>query len=215
MADQPAAGADGKPAGDKPAGGGAPEAKPTDVKPGDKPAADAKPDAKDGDKKPDDKDGKPQGAPEKYADFKLPEGVKLDEPTMGKFSELAKKHGLSQEAAQEFVTLGAQMQAGNAQALQAAIDAQGETWAGEAKADKEYGGDKFDENLAVAKGALDKFGTPQLKALLVQSKLGNHPEVLRTFFRIGKAISEDGFVPGRTGTAGGSIAQRMYPNMNP
>jgi hypothetical protein len=39
--------------------------------------------------------------------------------------------------------------------------------------------------------------------------------MLRAFYRIGKAISEDGFVPGRAGQSGKSLAQQMYPNMNP
>lgn len=183
--------------GDKPAGDAKPE--------GDKPAADAKPD----DKKPDDK---PAGAPEKYEDFKLPEGMQADPTTMGKFAEVAKKHDLTQEAAQEMVNLGAQMQAGNAESIKAAIQAQGEAWGREAVADKEFGGEKFDENLAVARKGLDQFATPELKNLLVQTKLGNHPEVLRTFFRIGQAISEDGFVPGRVGSTRKSNAEVLYGN---
>jgi hypothetical protein len=178
------------------------------AKAGDK-AADTKPDAgtKEGDK--------PAGAPEKY-EFTVPEGVKLNEAVMGEFEQIAKDLNLPQEAAQKLVDLGARMQSGNAEQVQAAIEAQGEKWAEEAKVDKEFGGDKFDENLSVAKKALDQFGTPELKSLLVASKLGNHPEVLRTFVRIGKAISEDGFVPGRTASSK-PAAQSFYSasNMNP
>jgi hypothetical protein len=206
-----------KPAGDPPAGSAAPGAdKPADgdkpagdAKPGDKPAADAKP----GDKKPDDK---PAGAPEKYEDFKLPEGAKADPAVMGEFAVMAKELNLSQDQAQKLVDLNAKLQAGNVEHLKAAVEEQGQKWAEDAKADKEFGGDKFDENLAVAKRALDEFGSPELKTLLVQSKLGNHPEVLRFFFRAGQAISQDGFVPGRRGAATPS-AQSFYSasKMNP
>lgn len=168
-----------------------------------KAAADAK--AKD--------DAKPEGAPEKYSDFTLPEGLKLDEAVMGEFQTLARELNLPQAAAQKLVDLGARMQTGNAEQLQATIEAQGEAWGAQAKADKEFGGDKFDQNLAVAKKALDQFATPELKTLLVQSKLGNHPEVLRVFYRMGQQISEDGFVPGRAG-ASGDPARTMFPNMN-
>lgn len=159
---------------------------------------------------------KPAGAPEKYEDFKLPEGAKVDEAVMGEFATVAKELGLSQEQAQKLVDINARAQQVNFDRLQSAVDAQAEKWGVDSKADKEFGGDKFDENLAVAKRALEQFGTPELKSLLEQSKLGNHPEVLRFFFRAGKAISEDGFVPGKPGNSSGkSIAQQMYPNMNP
>jgi hypothetical protein len=89
-----------------------------------------------------------------------------------------------------------------------------ETWANEAKADKELGGEKFDENLAVAKGALKAFGTPELTQLLNESGLGNHPEVLRMFYRAGKAISEDSVLLGTSGNNAPDPAKRMYPNSN-
>jgi hypothetical protein len=180
------------------------------------PAADAKPsEAPDGkpaaDAKPDDKGA--SVAPEKYEDFKLPETLKADAPIMGKFAEWAKSHNLTQEAAQGAVDLAAEMQTGTAQQFQTAMEAQSTKWASESKADKEFGGDKFDENLGIAKTAMDKFGTPELKNLLEQSKLGNHPEVVRFFVRAGRAISQDGFVAGRAANNGARPSHEdvLYP----
>lgn len=192
----PTPGADGKPADGKPAGDG----KPVDAKPdGDKP-----------------KDDAPQGAPEKYEDFKLPEGLTLDAPVMDAFTALAKETNMPQATAQKFVDLAAQMQQNTVAQVQSVVEAQAEKWGLDSKADKEFGGEKFDESLAVAKSALDRFGTPELRTLLNQSKLGNHPEVLRFMFRAGQAISQDGFVPGRNG-APAKDARSMYSqsNMNP
>lgn len=156
-----------------------------------------------------DAQGKPVGAPESYADFTLPEGVTVNPEQMNSFKATAKELGLTQEAAQRLVTFNAQAQAAQFQAM-----VQG--WEGQAKADKEFGGDKFEENLAVATKAVERFGSPEFKAWLNQTGLGNHPEFIRAFYRAGKAISEDGFVPGRAGQSGGeSVAQRMFPNMNP
>jgi hypothetical protein len=53
----------------------------------------------------------------------------------------------------------------------------------------------------VAKKALDAFGTTELRSLLNESGLGNHPEVIRFMFRAGKAISEDSMVTGTKGEA--------------
>ena len=154
--------------------------------------------------------GKPVGAPEKY-EFASPDGVQLDVKDVRAFSEVAKELGLSQEAAQKVIDkMGPAIAARQTEAL-AQAQAQ---WVEGAKADKEFGGDKLPENLAVAKKALDQFGTPELRELLNTSGLGNHPEVIRVLYRAGKAISEDRFVPAGTGGPKGSkdYAMSLYPN---
>ncbi|MFV2901017.1 portal protein [Escherichia coli] len=71
-----------------------------------------------------------------------------------------------------------------------------EQWAADVKADKEIGGDKLISNLSAAQRALDQFGTPELKEYLNTTGLGNHPDLVKTFVKIGKAMSEDGMVTG-------------------
>ena len=129
----------------------------------------------------------------------------MDEPTLGKFTEWAKANNLTQEAAQAAVDMASGMQKQAVEQMQAAFAEQSTKWAGDSKADKEFGGDKFDENLAVAIKARDQFGTPELKQFLDASKLGNHPE---------QSISQDGYVPGRQGAASGDAAKTLYPSMN-
>ncbi len=152
--------------------------------------------------------------PEKY-EFKAPEGVTLDADALGEFEAFAKELKLSQGDAQKVADIGAKMSqkwaANQAEAIQTAAA----EWAAAATADKEYGGDKLSENLGVAKKALDAFGTPELRTLLNDSRLGNHPEVIRFMVRAGKAISEDRMVTGGAGpaTAATSTAKALYPNM--
>ena len=88
-------------------------------------------------------------------------------------------------------------------------------WVDAAQADTEIGGPNLAQNVAVAKKAMDKFGTPELSKLLDETGLGNHPEIVRAFYRAGKAISEDRFVGGG-GPGFGSVdpAKRLFPNMN-
>jgi hypothetical protein len=144
------------------------------------------------------KDGDaPQGAPEKY-EFQAPEGKEFDAEVIGQFSDIAKELNLSQEAAQKLVeTMGPKI----AERQMAQVEMVRNEWAQQAQADKEFGGDKLQENLAVAKKALDSFGSPELRALLNESGLGNNPEVIRFMYRAGKAISEDSFVGNSTGAA--------------
>lgn len=183
---------------------------------------DAKPDAatdgtqsQEGDK-PDGADGKdaPQGAPESYEDFTLPEGVELDATLTDEIKSVAKDLNLPQEQAQKLADLAAdRIQAMRDQQTQALQEAR-TRWADEAKADKEFGGAKLDENLAVAAKAMKAFGSPELVNLLNETGFGNHPELIRAFYRAGKAISEDVVVPSGTNVKTGAKdpAKSLYPN---
>lgn len=166
-------------------------------------------------KKPDEKkDQKPEGAPEKY-EFKAGEGVELDQEALKGFEPLARELNLTNEQAQKMVDLYGekllpQIQKQQTEAWQKTT----EQWAADVKADKEIGGDKLVSSLSVAQRALDQFGTPELKEYLNSTGLGNHPELVKAFVKIGKSMSEDGMVTGSKTTTQ-SVAQRMYPNMNP
>lgn len=152
--------------------------------------------------------------PEKY-ELKAPDGVTLDSEALGEFEGLARDLKLSQEDAQKVTDIGAKLaqkwETKQAEVIQqAAAD-----WVKEAAADKEFGGEKLSENLAVARKALDAFGTPELRSLLDGSRLGNHPEVIRFMVRAGKAISEDRMVTGGRGPAAqATTADVLYPNQS-
>lgn len=175
-----------------------------EAKPGEAPAAEPK------------AEEKPQGAPEAYADFTAPEGVKFNDEAMTEFKAFAKEKNLSQEDAQKLVDFGSKhTERITADLREQIVQAQAK-WATDAKADKEFGGDKFGENAALAKRALDTFGTPELTKLLDETGLGNHPEVIRAFFRMAQAVSEDKLVPGGTKPkAGGPQTFYDKSGMNP
>lgn len=149
-------------------------------------------------------------APEKY-EFKQPEGQQFDAEVLNAYSEVAKELQLSQEAAQKVLDKVAPVM--HQRQLQH-IERVRTEWVDASKSDKEFGGDKLPENLSVAKKALDKFGTPELRKLLDDTGLGNHPEIIRAFYRAGKGISEDAFVVGSRATAAErDPAKVLYPNM--
>lgn len=153
-----------------------------------------------------------EAAPEKY-EFKAPKGQSFDEGVIGAFSEVAKELKLSQDSAQKVLDKMTPVFQARQQERFESIRA---TWAKETRADKELGGEKLQENLAVAQKAMDAFATPEFKTLLNESGFGNHPEVIRVFYRAGKAISEDRFVTGGAAGQPGD-ARRIYAasNMNP
>jgi hypothetical protein len=95
------------------------------------------------------------------------------------------------------------------------------SWADATKVDKELGGEQLDENLGLAKKAMESFASPELAKLIDTPSadnpdglgLGNHPEVIRLFYRVGKAISESELVTGDSKIEGPDSLQRMYPSM--
>lgn len=149
--------------------------------------------------------------PEKY-EFTAPEGAQLDDALLGVYSEAAKELGVSQEVAQKLVDkMAPAMAARNIEALTTAREA----WKQETLADPELGGEKFGENLAMAEKGLAFVETPKLRALLKDSGLGNHPEVIRAFHKVGLAISEDGkLVQGAPAGERKPLEKRLYDKSN-
>lgn len=148
-------------------------------------------------------------APEKY-EFKDIEGAPIDAKVLDVFSLSAKELNLTQEKAQSILDKVAPVMA---QRQQEQIKAVQEQWTNESKTDSEFGGDKLNESLAVAKPAFDKFAPDGFKKLMTETGLGNHPEVIRTFYRIGKAMSEDSFVGGKAVSSELSPTEILYPDM--
>lgn len=154
-----------------------------------------------------------QTVPDTYADFAMPEGVTVDSALLSEATPLFKELGLTQEQAQKLVDFQAKQVQASSQSQVDAFNQLMNDWQEQSRNDKEFGGDKFDENIAVARSAIDKFGTPELKQLLEEHGVGNHPEVIRFMVKIGKLTAED--VPGGTTTPTSKAQDRvslLYPN---
>jgi len=135
----------------------------------------------------------PEGAPDKYEfNAKVADAPdELDPEVLTAFGEVAKELNLPQEAAQKVLDKVAPViQAKQAKVLEEVKAG----WVSDSQADKEFGGENLNDNLEVAKSALDAFGNQALKSLLVETGFGNHPEIIRFMYRAGKAISEDSYV---------------------
>lgn len=165
------------------------------------------------------------GAPEKYEAFKVGEGIALDAPINNAFSEVARELNLPQAQAQKVIDkMGPAIQAHQLEVLKQ----QEGRWSEATMKDKEIGGVALEENLGIAKSAMEKFASPALTKVLGNYNakdnptglgLGNHPEVIRMFLQLGKAIGEDNrIVPGdSTGlnaVSDASAASKLYPDQN-
>lgn len=165
--------------------------------------------------------GKDRGSPEAGdvgLELDLPKDFTANPDLLGKLKAHAKEWGLKKEQAQAILELGVAAQKGLEQELREHHEQQVKEWRDASKKDKEIGGARFDENKAVAHKAMKAFATPDLLKLLDTSGLGNHPELLRLFHRIGTRISEDSSAgtkgTGSAGPAAGSkeaFFAKMYP----
>ena len=145
-----------------------------------------------------------QGERDPYADFRLPDHAGIDDEVGGRFKALAKDLGLHPEGAQRIVDL-----------YSAANRRLHDGWRTQTANDRELGGYNLDRNVATAARAIDTFGTPALRKALNDTGAGNHPEVVRFFYRVGKALSEDGLIRPSHGRVSKSYAETFYPNHSP
>jgi hypothetical protein len=163
-------------------------------------------------------DAKSKAAPEKYEDFKTPEGVKLAAEDVTAFQTLAKEHNLSQEAAQKFIDMATKNASAQA-AAQAKQWAEARTsWKSTIEKDPEIGGAEFAKSKEYAIRAVNKFGAGIGKELgeVFSSGWGDHPALFKAFVRIGKALGEDKVVDGSDKPgAQKSAASTLYGSAHP
>lgn len=165
--------------------------------------------------------------PDKY-ELKLPDKSSLDPAVLERTAATARELGLSNESAQKALDfVNQEVATREAAFLQShspgdpaknippgeAWVAQQEAWKSAAMADKEIGGtpEQFDANVAAANKAFDKFATPEFRAHVWKTGLASHPEVVRVFARIGKAMGEGSVVmPGAQNGGAPSAAETLY-----
>ena len=168
-----------------------------------------KPEAKPEDKKPD----APTGAPEKYADFKLPDGYQFDKAMLEQAQNLFKENGLSQDQAQKLVDFYA------ANGLQAA-EAPYKEWANLQKQwtdqiAERFPGEKSTQVKSMISNVIDTVLPPSLakglRTALDITGAGSHPDVVEALSIMLKPLSEG--TPVRGG--GPSPAGQKAPDAAP
>ncbi len=130
-------------------------------------------------------------APESYEDFEIPEGVTtFSEPVVAALGEVGRELGLSQEQAQKVID---KIGPAQIEAQASVVNNANDSWVKASRADKEVGGQHYAPSLKSARRAIDRFATPEFRKLLVgkNTRLANHPEMLRFLARVGKATSAD------------------------
>lgn len=145
------------------------------------------------------------GTQEVKYDLAVPEETSLTEPEVESLKAYAKEKGLSKDQAQELLNQRHEAKEDLISRYKSEQDTLRTQWLESAKNDKEFGGQHFAQNVEFAKRSLEKFATPGIVEYLNQTGLGNNPEVIRLFYRIGKSMSNDSIV--NPGSAGGPVTK--------
>jgi hypothetical protein len=127
-------------------------------------------------------------------EIKFADGTPLDPKTDGeKIVAHLKAQGFSTKQAEAHLAHLAEVSKGLVSRQQAAVAEAVTRWASDTKNDKELGGDKFQETAVNVKRAMDRFAPEgsAFRQLVEDTGYGNHPEFVRVFNAIGKAMAED------------------------
>jgi len=142
--------------------------------------------------------GRPQ-TPEGY-DF----GTEPGDNRLDFFKDAVHKIGLTQDQATNMLQLYAaveqeQSKAGDKANADFAVNSQIEL--------KREWGVEYDSNIDMAQRAFAQFATPEFSKIMDETGIGNHPELLKAFSKVGKAMGDDKLVVG-TGRAVGMSPQQ-------
>lgn len=154
------------------------------------------------------------GVPETKEDYKLEKGklpgdLEYDEDMEKAFREIAHKEGYTNAQANALFGWW------TAKLAQDIVDARKIIKTTQAEVEQQLRNElkgEYEPTKAFMDRAVEKFCGPDIKALLVQSGLGNYPGFFKMFAAIGKAISEHPFVDGSRGgsATGGQVGQRSF-----
>ena len=163
---------------------------------------------------------KPADVAAAEAALKFPDGFQPDVALLDAVKPMFKEFGLKGEQQQKLVDAFIARQAESEKASDAQFAEMKAGYLTALKSDKELGGAKYDATLGNVQRAYSKFGTPEFTKLMEDSGLGNHPEIVRAFARIGAAMSDDS-ISGARGSGGPSAPDarerlyEQYPTMRP
>lgn len=144
------------------------------------------------------------------------QAVEIDSALLEAATPVLKDLGLTNEQANKVAGLVPQIQQRLFQQQADEFATTKTQWAKDAAADEEIGGKNWKESQTFAAKALDHFGAPkdsEFRKLLDDTGLGNHPEMIRIFRKVGAALGEETtFAQGDAKIQKKSREEELYPD---
>ena len=131
-----------------------------------------------------------------YAEISLPENSLLGADELAAFKQTAASIKLPAQALLQWLSLEENRLQTMAQQAEKSQQTQLENWA---RQTQQTFGPHWQAEVSKAVRAADAFGGPQLRQLLEETGLGNHPVIVRTFHAVAQRICED-VTPGAAST---------------
>lgn len=157
-----------------------------------------------------DADAKAKEVPEKY-EFKLPEGVVVDQPLVDKLSPVFKEMKISQADAQKLADVWTQHQ-------KEAVEAQAKSFQQYLKESKDETikalGPEYKAQLAFVAKIRDRFLSAETQEMLEATGLSNNKSIILDLIKLGQLVSEDKLIDGKKETPVGSksASEILYPS---
>lgn len=145
--------------------------------------------------------------PEPAFELNAPEGLNLNDGTIAKLKEVAQDQGLTAQQTQALLDAAGVSLGENNEAF---LKDTREEWVQAVANDKELGGHRLNENMALADKVVETFGDEGLRELLNEGDLplGKEPRIFRLLVKVGKAMSDDRSV--NTGNNGKPAEQTIH-----
>lgn len=171
------------------------------------------------------------GAPEKYADFTVPENYTLDPTAVEAALPIFKELNLSQDQAQKLVDMQIQRELVLAKNPENAVAAMRTDWQGKVKADPELakatsgslsGLDAVKADIGRALNVLPADLRGELREAFNLTGAGDHPAVIKALYKLSSYVTEGSHVGGKgpselgqkkPGEGPPSAAKALYPNL--
>jgi hypothetical protein len=161
------------------------------------------------------------GAPEKYADWKVPDGFVLDATAAAEAAPLFKELGLTQEQGQKLVDFYSKNMVASKTASDKAFADARAGWVDQLKADPVLGKELAPGGKVrtTVNSALESLQNPKLvsdfKEAMDQSGMGDNPAFVRVIYALASKLTEGTYVQGQPvkGQARPSPAAAVFPNL--
>lgn len=133
---------------------------------------------------------------ESYKDLKFPEGFQVDEERLSAFKESAIAQKIAPEAAQQFVDMYVSGQQSMIEAFQQERNSQVAGWRSESEALPEFQGELRAKSLEKLGKLMEEYGTPETRAIFNETRIGDHPAVVKYLLKMADALTEGEPTPG-------------------
>lgn len=127
-------------------------------------------------------------------DVKLPEGAMLEAKRVEEIISFANEKKLPKDVAQAIAERENAVLSSYVEGEKEKHTKAKDQWYETAKTDKEFGGVEFDKNIERGHRVIKRFFGPEFLNILEKTGGDVHPEVIRGFVRLGKAMSDDQLV---------------------